>query len=245
VSIPLSPGAVALVATVLLALVSVGGSAGADGPALTADYDCGPLLTDEQAEDAMGTSIAVGETQVSFPGPRSYACTWTSGGKSVGKVLAISVRDLSLKANRVDRKRTICKLPGMTQKTRDRVCDLADELEDVRTGGDAFRLYARLIRAVNAGANADRLAIAGQNAVLVDGVLGGAIAMVRPGWTIVYVNCHNLKTSQLDRRCTLQALKRALKNIREQQGESLDCVGDETGSSCQPRFVQPVSRRKG
>lgn len=234
--------ALMLLTAALLALVGVGPAAAADTPALTADYDCGPLLTDEQAEDAMGTPIAVGETSVSFPGgARSYACTWTSGGNRVGKVLAISLRDLSVKANRIDRKRVICKLPGMTQKTRDRVCDLVDQLEDVRTGGAAFGLYVRLIRAANAGANADRLTVAGQKAALVDGVLGGGIAMVPPGWSIVYVNCHNLKTSQLDRRCTLQALKSALANIREQQGEWCE---DDSTVRCQPRFVQPVPKRK-
>ena len=92
----------------------------------------------------------------------------------------------------------ICKGNGPALKsTAQQTCEVADELEGVRSGNAAFNLYVRLVRLFNAGANADRLPklkTGGEQAVLIDAQFGGAITMVQPGWTIVHVDCLNMKT---------------------------------------------------
>jgi hypothetical protein len=237
---------VALTAVVACTLGSVGPAAASGRSAPAAGYDCGPALSDNEAKDVMGATIAVAEANVEFPGPRhSYSCEWINGGEGTGKALVVSVQDLYVRANRTFRKNRICKGSGVTlDKYREQTCEAAAELEDVRSANAAFNLYIRLVRLFNGGANAERLPklkTGGELAVLIDAKLGGAITMVQPGWTIVVVQCLNMKTSQQDRNCTLKAFKTVLANIRDRQ--EARCWDDGNGV-CQPPFVQPVKKVK-
>lgn len=240
----------ALTALVVLAAIHAGAAAPAT-PVLTRDFDCSPLLSDEDANAAAGLELTVGETTATPLGPRSFACSWILGSRDRkrGTILLISAIDLGLRDNRARNRTAACtskKIP-VPDLQREALCDAATSLLQSKTWREAFARYGEYLRRLMPEASLETGAIPGHPVQVgyLTGYSGMMFTMVRPGWTVITASCLEISHRGVDAQrrgkdCERRALKLMLTNIRERQRDACEAVAD----TCQPPFVQPVPKTR-
>lgn len=238
--------AAAATVVVLSALSATGSAVAGDGgsPYFGTDYDCSPIMTDSQALRVTGTNKGVVES-VRFTGPRNYTCQWSNASRGKGVTLVIGVSDLQDRAGRKGLEKAMCSddLPLPDDK-RKLVCDAAEDMVGVRTAASAFEAYARLTRAAGGGGTKMRIDLGdGVRGYWIGGLMGGAVTMVTPGWSVIHAAClWNVKA--INRDCSVEALRIALRNMRAAVADFCD---GEQGSlkSCRAPLPTPVPKSGG
>ncbi len=230
---------------VALALLSpaTAKSAGND-PYFGTDYDCAPIMTDEQAAEVTQKSRGVVES-VAILGANNYVCTWSLGSKSGAITLIAQVSDLQRRDVRVRNAKTYCNgFPFLSKQQRALLCDAAEDMISVRTPRVALEAYTALVRATDPGSAKSRFStIGGVRGYYVSGTTGGAITMITPGWTVVHTACLNLATRSIDRECSIDALDVVLRNFRL----SKECDWDRANLSCTTipgPVLKPAKKRR-